>query len=251
MMFVLWLFLLGILGFCGWWHVTENRKLEAKWRTDLDENSAIWLTRFAWTRSLQLMAALAVASLVIIVYDWQLRNAREETASVEKLKVELDQLRTKPAAAVEKPVSPAAPAASAPAQQAAAPAYYPPTAAAPQTQPQSKIENLYNPEQQGNDAQAALDRIKKRYEDILITYYFLRKCGRVQQTDFHIITSALSQEMASVNAPGRLQNDIVTAARGSYMEMYSASSCEGQGITALYTQYINYVNTLSKNFIAE
>ncbi len=239
----LWLLLLSILGFCTWWHVTENRKLESQWRKEIDTDFASWLVRFAWMRSLQLLVAMACATVVVIAYDWRLAAARDEVREFAAIKSELLQLK-------EDATTPAATAKATSTNTATS--YYPPVTTAPKTQPSGNtVIDVYSPEQTGNDVQAAMDRIKKRYEDILITYFFLNKCNRAQQTDFHIITSALSQEMASVNAPGRLQNDIVTAARGSYREMYAGSSCQGPGIDTLYTQYVTYVASLSKNFIPE
>lgn len=121
------------------------------------------------------------------------------------------------------------------------------TAPAPE---QSMIERVYNPERTEalTSEQSVMDDIKKRYEDILVLYLFMTKCGRAQPTDYNVITSALAQEMASVNAPSRLHNDIVESARGSYQEIYSESSCQGEGIDSLQTQYSNYVSTLQSNF---
>jgi len=115
----------------------------------------------------------------------------------------------------------------------------------------NSLEEVYDPELKATGDQPAMDRIKKRYEDILVTYFFLKKCGRAQPTDFHIITSALSQEMASINAPGRMQNDILNSARGSYREMYANSACEGEGLDNLSRQYTDYIATLTKNFSQE
>ena len=110
------------------------------------------------------------------------------------------------------------------------------------------VENLYNPEQSTYSNQSSMDALKKRYEEILVTYFFLKKCNRNDALDFHIITSALSQEMASVNAPGRLQHDIVTAAQGSYREMYYNTPCDSQIVEALSKQYKAYIASLSVNF---
>jgi len=125
-----------------------------------------------------------------------------------------------------------------------------PTEATQENTP-STLEQVYNPEReqsaQGND-QASMDDMKKRYEDILVIYMFLKQCGRIQSADYNVITSALSQEMASVNAPGRLQADIVSAAKGSYQEIYSQSPCEGAGINKLLRQYNQYIEVLKTNF---
>lgn len=298
---LIWIAFLALFAWCAWVHVRENRLLERRWHTDLDEPSARWLTRFAWSRTWQLLAALGGGMLIIAVYDWQLGAARQEAEN-----------KPVAAAVTPSPVAPHAPAPAAPPQNRhafsppaaptqpspaaatppsqppvatahAAPSttpaatassrngYYPPLAAsapenppgnAPATNndadklanivsPGETVEDLYNPEKERHDSQSAMDDIKKRYEDILVTYFFLKKCGKSTPEDYRVIMSALAQEMASVNAPGRMQYDILTAAQGSYKEMYAGSSCGGQGFDTLYTQYANYIKVLSANFPAQ
>ncbi len=113
------------------------------------------------------------------------------------------------------------------------------------------IEQVYNPERESGDDQSSMDDIKKRYEDILVIYMFLKKCNRIESTDYNVITSALAQEMASVNAPGRMQFDIVNSAKGSYQEIYSQSACDGAGINKLTRQYHQYIDVLKTNFPPE
>lgn len=121
----------------------------------------------------------------------------------------------------------------------------------PEEAPPSAIEQVYNPEREQSsqgDEQSSMDDIKKRYEDILVIYMFLKQCNRIENTDYNIITSALAQEMASVNAPGRMQFDIVNSAKGSYQEIYSQSPCDGAGINKLTRQYHQYIDVLKTNF---
>jgi len=113
------------------------------------------------------------------------------------------------------------------------------------------VDDVYNPEKKSNGNESAMDDIKKRYEDILVTYMFMKKCGKNGAGDYPVIISALAQEMASVNAPGRMQYDIITAAQGSYKEMYSQSPCDGQDIATLSRQYADYIKTLSNNLPAQ
>lgn len=113
------------------------------------------------------------------------------------------------------------------------------------------VNEVYNPETINPDEQAAIDDMKKRYEDIIVIYMFMKKCGKVNPADYNVITHALGQEMASVNAPGRLQNDVLTAARGSFQEIYSKSPCDGEGIQALTDQYNNYIQVLADNYPPE
>jgi hypothetical protein len=233
----IWLLLLAITGLCAYWHIKENRQLAEQWHKNFATESADWLTRFAWMRTVQLLFALICLIAIIIIFDWQLSSARQTLAAVTQANNDLG----KKVASLEEA-----------ARQAAMVIQEPVPQAQPVTPPVSSnvqtLRDVYNPEETASGNQAAMDSIKKRYEDILVTYFFLKKCGKANPGDYHIITSALSQEMASVNAPGRMQNDILTSAQGSYKEMYEQSSC-GEA-EALYSQYSSYISGLSQNFMA-
>lgn len=125
----------------------------------------------------------------------------------------------------------------------AADSYYPPLAApAKPAGNAATIDELYNPEAHDKNHQAVLDNLKERYENVLITYFFLRRCKQADPGDYHIIISALASEMASVNAPGRLQYDILSAAQGSYKEVYARSSCkDAAGLSTPYAEYIKKI----------
>jgi len=236
---MLWLFFLAVFALYAWWHVRENRQLAKQWRNDLNTRSPESLIRFARARSTELLLILACGMIAIGIYDWQLRNARNVAHTPNP-----------PPVASQKPQNAPAPANS---------GYYPPLVspsvpAKPSARPASEnnkpnasptLSDVYNPEQESSDNQSVMDDIKKRYEDILVTYLFLKRCGKANAGDYPIITSALAQEMASVNAPGRLQYDIVASAQGSYKEMYAGSKCDGKGIDSLYLQYSDYIKTAS------
>lgn len=113
-------------------------------------------------------------------------------------------------------------------------------------EPQTPLQEVLDP--QNGDTQTQIDTIKKRYEEILVTYFVLRACEEVAPTDYHVIISALAQEMASVNAPGRLQYDILTSAQGSYKELYSDNACEAATIAPLQEKYKIFITAITEQF---
>lgn len=117
----------------------------------------------------------------------------------------------------------------------------------------SPIEQLYNPEksQAEKNPDAKMDDIKRRYEDILVLHMFMKKCNKTQPTDYNVITSALAQEMANINAPGKMHTAILTAAQGTFKEIYADSPCQGNGVGALSKQYAKYIKTLQSGFSPE
>jgi hypothetical protein len=236
---MVWLILLGIFSWCIYWHVKENRQLISNWKETMDERQSLWLSRFAWSRSIQLILALACSFLVIIFYNVRLDSAKDQIAEL----------------SARKPITVAA----------QPPAYYPPTTtatpaeapqpaappipsepAAPATvQPKApSVHDVFKPDE--DDSQSAMDALKQRYEDMLVIHFFLDRCGKINKSDYYIIMAALSQDMASINAPGRMQHDVLTAAQGSYNEMYAKSPCDSVDLSALIAQYSAYIKALSE-----
>ena len=115
--------------------------------------------------------------------------------------------------------------------------------------PADDVASVYNPEAAQLSSQAKMDEMKKRYEDILVTYFTLHKCTDISPLDYHVIVSALAQDMASVNAPGRLQFEILTSAQGSYKELYSGNTCDAKTIDPLKEQFRSYIDSMTKEFM--
>lgn len=223
---ILWLVLLGVFAWCAWWHVGENRRLKQQWHDNPE------MMRFAWSRSVQLLLVLAAGSLLIMAYDWQLGNARSEISALEESNQRLEATARKPLPA------------PAPAAVAEAPAA--PVVLAPAPVAQTPIEQLYAPDA----AQARFDDIKKRYEDILVTHMFLNRCGKVEAGDYAVIASAMRQEIIAANAPdaAKLQVNIMSAATGSYNEIYRTSLCDDKSMDSLVAQYKAYLDALKLRF---
>lgn len=228
--YILWLLLIIVCAISGYWHFRENKHLSRLWREALDNKISADLIRFAWSRSIQLFSALSCLVLLVVMYDWQLNQSRNEIQQLNE-KVATEQALLAQAMATQ--------------QNALPKEHLSPDAPKPAD---NSMADIYNPEEYTAGNASAIDGLKKRYEEILVTHFFLARCGIAQPIDFHIINSALSQEMASINAPGRLQNDILTAAKGSYKEMYSQTRCEGSGMEALQVQYNDYIAALTKNY---
>ncbi len=112
----------------------------------------------------------------------------------------------------------------------------------------SELEKIYEPETDSKDFQAKSDVLKKRYEELLVSYYVLKKCGISSASDYHIILSSLSHEMASLNAPGRMQYDIINAAKGAYNELYAKNECDEKITTTLSGEFRGYIAALNTQF---
>lgn len=262
------------------WQAYENKRLAGQWLSSIDKNTILHLTKFTWLRTLQLALIMFCLTVVIIAYDWQLRTIRQNLTSSHTTQSSLEnsykkQLEEKDSQIkflqdIVRRIPPQQP------NQTHASVVSSPTAPTESSNTTSNVDSysqstieplkniepinqsrlvteLYNSEDNSPNSNITfnLDKMKRRYEDILVIYFFLKRCGKADSTDYHIITSALSQEIASLNAPGRMQNDILTAAQGSYKEVYSNTRCDTEEMQKLYEQYITYIDVLSKNFIAQ
>ena len=243
----LWILLLAAAVTCAYWHYHANKALLGYAPSSTSPAWRMWIRRLAQTHTLHLIILLAAYSLLLICYDWQLQQSKSTVLSLDAARLDLESQN----AALKLQNTDFADLMYSTLQASAAEAE-----ASAEPQPvilnggQNSVLDVYNPEESLPGNQPAMDSLKKRHAEILVTHLFLRKCKIAQPLDYHDIVSALSQEMASVNAPGRLQYDIVTAAQGSYKEMYAQSNCKGENMDALRAQYSAYINGLSKNFPA-
>ncbi len=236
--FILWFFLLIILGAFLYWHYYERKSQTNEPRFKINSPPKIWLRYFVRSKPLQLTCIIFFYSLFLALLDWNLYKANQTIGTLQisqqQLEKEKESLAESLLTLMEK-------------TQNTSPA--PPPTSSKENEPQD-VHDVYNPESSLSGIQPKIDALKKRYEEILVTHFFLKKCELAMPTDYHIIISSLSQEMASMNAPGRLQYDIVTAAQGSYQEMYSMISCDDGNMETLQSQYADYISSLSKNLPA-
>lgn len=110
---------------------------------------------------------------------------------------------------------------------------------------------IFSPEEPSS-TNASIDKIKADFESLFVTYQFLHHCNLTQAYDYHLINSALAHEISSKNAPGRIQYDILTAAKGSYQEIYSRSACDTPEIQEMNQKFRSYIEQISKlRFVIE
>lgn len=252
MLYLLIVFLLAFV-LTAYIHAGNNRHYFSQWKKLVGVDTAIRLNQLAWARTTQVLASIAggVIAVLLLHYMHTEQTNEQLASSARQIEQQLAELKTMQ----EQLVQQQAMQQKNPQIEISAHAVdpEPPTALAPASGRDAASEELvtlsdiYNPEELSNDQQSAIDAIKKRYEGLLVNYLFLKQCGMIDARDYHAIISTLAGEMASVNAPGRLEHDIMTAARGSYHEMYAGSDCKGPETANLHAQYSSYIKTISDN----
>lgn len=247
------------------WHSLENRALlRTMGMSELNIAFVVHMVRFAWSRSAQQLLIIFMATTSIIAYDWHHLGlsapsifsaaiARPPALSVAQIAsvAPLPQVNPQWVSPIPQPV----------AQDTRSLAELAPAAGGirqvPNITPSAQdeldamrqaglVQQIYEPEQSAS-TQTEIDKIKQSYEDILVTFFFLQKCDHAKEEDYMTIHYALSRELRAFGADSHVESDVITAAKGSYQEIYSKISCASQDLNAIETQFMSYTQTLAQS----
>ncbi len=210
------------------WHLMENRLLRKHLKIENAEDKWLYrLMRMAWSRTVQTSLALSAIVVVLYAYEDKLSLLRISDAHMQQAYSECSTALQE----AQKRISD---------QEATLDQNLEKRSA--DTDPNS-IGSVFINDANGEEKKKS-EEIKRRYEELLVSYMYLKKCAMSKPEDFHIIRSALAREMASINAPGRLQHDILTAAQGSYKEIYVRTPCSQEGVSALRDNFRKYIDSI-------
>lgn len=90
-------------------------------------------------------------------------------------------------------------------------------------------------------ADASLNESKAKFEGLFVNYQYLKKCAGISTEAYHLLNSALMHELSSKSAPARMQYDIITAAAGTYQEIYARSECDEVAVEEVRRQFDEYL----------
>ncbi|MEZ5691485.1 MAG: hypothetical protein R3D71_07465 [Rickettsiales bacterium] len=105
--------------------------------------------------------------------------------------------------------------------------------------------NGYSELSENDKIKTSIDKVKIYYEELLVTHFFLKKCGKTNDDNYNLIFRALQKDLQSLNTSFDIQNDILTAAVGSYQELYSENECLPDTVNGIYKQYNEYMKDIS------
>lgn len=268
-----WLMLLGAwAGFSLWLGWGNRDFLERICRTNTNPYSIATMVRFVWSRSAELILVLLFAVLGFIAFDfyYQSRLNAAITQTTKPVAAQMPHVISSLSGAQltlqmpqQFPVWHEAPAAkivfgSPLPKTAARYAALSPAAGGIQSVPRyvddnaKIIEQMYDAEPQNNASQtasqSALDRVKQHFEESFVAYFYLRKCNLARAEDFHILQSALMQQLSALNASSRISYEIQTAAKGTYQELYQNSRCNAAQVVPLAEQFQRYTQAILQQF---
>jgi hypothetical protein len=92
--------------------------------------------------------------------------------------------------------------------------------------------------------QYQLDRLKRRYEEILINAMILKKCGLARGDEMAVISGNYLKELASIDPQVDMYPQILSAASGSYEALYAEVECTEESILQLLTDYQQFMEAM-------
>ncbi len=234
--FLLWFFLTVAFVIILALHILENNKIKDSLQKKYEMLAVKQIIRFHWSRSIQLISIMGFSFILIALYDYRVRELANRIDGLEGKSSPITRdIASKDEENLEIQKN-----------------YYPPLIADNQSNintadsaGKNNIEDIFDIRKTPDNKVTNIDDIKTRYEDLLVTYLLMQKCGKATVADYNIIMAAMQKEIAALQAPVRLQYDTLTAAKGSYEELYSNNDCEKSTLVDTETQYRAYINALT------
>lgn len=238
--FIMWSLLITV--FCAIFalHIWNDKQLKRKLKKKYNAELIRGILDSQRLSIISFFSIIAVLFIVIAGYDSQLRKLEKQLEELEEV-ISINEIIE----AEQKPVPNGVPAEISDEDK-----YYPPIMdnnasdepAPVELKSQNTIQDIF-----GDDhSQKSISDIKTRYEELLATYLLMEKCGKAGQNDYTIIMTSLQKEINAIQAPVRLQNDTLSAAKGSYEELYSSTDCSKPSLKDTEKQYNSYIQSLSR-----
>ncbi len=234
--FILWFFLTVAFVIILALHIIENNQIKNSLHKKYDSESIKQIIRFHWSRSIQLVSIMGFSFILIALYDYRVRELGNRIDSIENKSDSNSEdiaVNDEENSDLQKN-------------------YYPPLIPDNQSNintadsaGKNNISDIFDIRKTPDNKVTTIDDIKTRYEDLLVTYFLMQKCGKATDNDYSLIITSMQREIAALQAPIRLQYDTLTAAKGSYEELYSNNDCEKSDLTNTETQFRTYINALS------
>jgi len=234
--FTLWFFLTAAFVIILALHILENNHIRDNLKKKYESDTSRQIIRFHWSRSIQLISIMGFSFILIALYDYRARelsNRIETLENKENYNAGDIAIRDQENFEIQKN-------------------YYPPLIPDNQSNintadsaGRNNIADIFDIRKTPDNKVTTIDDIKTRYEDLLVTYFLMQKCGKASENDYNLIIASMQKEIVALQAPIRLQYDTLTAAKGSYEELYSNNDCAKSNLVDTETQFRSYINALT------
>lgn len=210
-----WAAFIAVWVIVAFWHQHQNRAFHEyirnrKQRTPLSDR----LSQLAYNRAYELLGLFFVLILIVIFYDTRVFKAESalQTAHANAIAHESEvRMLEERVASLE-----------------------------------AELEEARELSGLPEDIEQSLDNIKRKYENLFVSYYYLKRCNAIEPRDFHLMNSGLIYELTELNAPAGVRKRILTAAKGTHDELYVEAPCTPEAIGPMQEEVSAYVaNTVA------
>ncbi len=207
-----WGILVAVWLMIAFWHQHQNKAFHEyiknkKARTTLSDR----LSQLAYTRSNEVIALFFLLIVIVIFYDTRVNQAENNVAELTAEQAELQLAATD----LENQM----------------------------VELQAELAVAQQLQNMPEGMELSMDAIKEKYEELFVSYYYLKRCGVIDKRDFHLMNAALIYELTELNAPAGIRKNILTAARGTHDELYAEASCDAETVGPMQEQIRSYVRT--------
>ncbi len=195
----------------------ENRKARLH-REILAQSIPSWLASLAIKRGWYIVVFFAIYILTIVSYDIKIHKLHLQMPTMER-----NPSQDRTMSATTNPSSQASPATQALQE---IPHQKDPENPATQSAVVGLFENITTFSEENAQSQSHMDRLKQKYEQLLVTYYILEKCTYASVEQFQSIQDLILNDLRTSGGEVEILTKIVDASKGLYDEMYSRTDCK-------------------------
>ena len=200
------------------WHQHQNKAFHeyirnTNARTKLNDR----LSHLAYNRAFEVMGVFFVLILVLIFYDTRIFKAESDLETARKaLQLQTTELNT---------------------------------LSTDTTLLRNQLDGAFDRISSGidDDKESLLDDLKAKYEGLFVSYYYLKRCNALSKTEFHLLNSALIQELTDMNARAGVRKRILEAAKGTHDELYAQAPCTPDAIDPKKKEIDDYLRQVIDN----
>ncbi len=98
--------------------------------------------------------------------------------------------------------------------------------------------------------ETALDALKERYEDVFVSYLYLKRCEKAGDADYPVIVQAFQDEVKNMQYDPSLFQSVYDAAEGSYSAIYRDSKCDDATLLPVLERFKTWLDGATEEPVA-
>lgn len=96
----------------------------------------------------------------------------------------------------------------------------------------------------GENKEERLDKLKQRYEEIIINAKIFMRCSQPKGDEMSVIMESFLKESSQIDGTSNIYPQVVSAANGSYEAFYAEMKCTDPSLIAMLHDYEQFIQRL-------